>query len=519
MDFYKFVVTEFIIGLTRALHEDELYLSHSVHVDGTLVASNFAHLGSFNNGTYQTGQVGISTVINDPSVKVDFVFQLVNAGNASSDTVEAGMLGTAEQLIGIGGCSAGGESMVSSALAAIPADGAYALALKAVAKLWDWLTTNCDGPVAFDRLTGARFVIDTWADDDPNGAINVIGKGYGGTDSAAGCGGNSAYRVTWFVQHWCGWAAIVNSQKRALESTTSVAIAAHNGALHTFGVAPGFGVTHARTFNGADWQVNLLGEFGRNDFFHVNPLPLSAISFDDRLHVFCVLDNGSIWPLAYTSAGGSWLTSAAHPPAGLKTSLPIATVEFLNRLHVFARDQVSNTLRFISSSDLQAWTAWTNVPVTGLAPASPVAAATLEGRLFLFGIFDTGKPPESKVVVMTSTTDTVSWTPWDQVEAGARPEGRPLTDQPLDVAAATFRDRVYLASRWMGATTEPDAGLYAAVNFSADGANWSGWRQPVSTVPFGPSAAPAVAASGNHLYLLAPATDSAGGTNKQVWAY
>ena len=80
-----------------------------MHVDGTLVASNFAHLGSFNNGTYQTGQVGISTVINDPSVKVDFVFQLVNAGNASSDTVEAGMLGTAEQLIGIGGCGAGGS--------------------------------------------------------------------------------------------------------------------------------------------------------------------------------------------------------------------------------------------------------------------------------------------------------------------------------------------------------------------------------------------------------------------------
>ena len=100
MDFYRFVVTEFEIGLTRALDEDELYLSHTAHVDGTLVASDFMHLGSFSDGTHQTGDAGLaSVVINDPNVKVDFVFQLVNAGNASSETVEAALLGTAEQLI------------------------------------------------------------------------------------------------------------------------------------------------------------------------------------------------------------------------------------------------------------------------------------------------------------------------------------------------------------------------------------------------------------------------------------
>ena len=108
-----------------------------------------------------------SVVINDPNVKVDFVFQLVNAGNASSDTVEAALLGTAEQLIGIGASSAG-PSVVSSILSAIPASGPWELALKGVAKLWDWLTTDCDGPVAVDHLSGARFAIDTWADDDPS---------------------------------------------------------------------------------------------------------------------------------------------------------------------------------------------------------------------------------------------------------------------------------------------------------------------------------------------------------------
>ena len=57
--------------------------------------------------------------------------------------------------------------------------------LKGIGKLWDWLTTDCDGPVAVDRLSGARFAIDTWADDDPTGTILVGQKGYGGLDSPA----------------------------------------------------------------------------------------------------------------------------------------------------------------------------------------------------------------------------------------------------------------------------------------------------------------------------------------------
>jgi len=520
VDFYRFVVTEFTIGLTRALDEDELYLSHTAHVDGTLVATNFAHLGSFSDGTHQTGDAGLpSVVINDPSVKVDFVFQLVNAGNASSETVEAALLGTAEQLIGIGAGSSTGSSVVSSILAAIPASGYWALVLKGVGKLWDWLTTNCDGPVAVDRLSGPRFAIDNWTDDDPTGTISVIQKSYGGLDSPDGCGSNSAYRVTWLVQHWRGWSEVRNTENKEFDSATSVAVASHNGALHVFGASPGFGVTHSRTFSGADWQVNLLDGFERGDFFHVNALPPSAISFDDRLHLFVVLDDGSIWPLAHTTDGGSWATSGPRPPIGLTTWQPIATVEFGHRLHIFARDSATSVLRFTSSSDLLMWTPWEDVPAVGLGPDSPVAAAVLGNRLFLFGIYDTGKPPESKVVVVTSTDDTLVWTPWTLVESGARPEDRLAVDQPLDVAATAFGDRLYLASRWMGPESESDPGPYVAVNFSGDGANWSGWRVPASTLKFEPASAPAVAANGNHVYVLAPVLGAGAGTKAPVWAY
>lgn len=522
MDFYRFIVTEFEVGLTRALDNDELYLSHTVHVDGTLVASNFAHLGSFSDGTHQTNVPGLqAVVINDPNAKVDFVFQLVNAGNPSSDTVEAAMLGTATQLSGIGSTSPSVSALVSSIIGIIPATGPWTFVLKGVGKLWDWLTTNCDGPVAVDGISGPRYAIDNWADDDPDGEISVIQKGYGGLDSPAGCGSNSAYRVTWFMQHWRGWSGVRDSDNKEFDSATSVAVAVHNGALHAFGASPGFGVTHSRTFSGADWKVNLLDGFPRTDFFHVNPLPPSAISFDDRLHLFVVLDDATIWPLAYTTDGGSWATSGPRPPVGLTTWQPIAPVEFKHRLHIFARDSVTSNLRFTSSSDLLAWTPWQDVPAGGLRPASPVAAAVLGDRLFLFGIYDTGKPPESKVVVVTSTADTLVWTPWDLVEYGARPEGRLPDDQPLDVAAITFNNRLYIASRWMAPETASDPGPYVAVNFSGDGANWSGWRVPTTTTKFEPGSAPAVGANGNHVYVLAPVfvAGTTGGTTAAVWSY
>src|SRR5262249_7164841 len=59
-----------------------------------------------------------------------------------------------------------------------------------------------------------------------------------------------------------------------------------------------------------------------------------------------VLDDASIWPLAYTTDGGAWATSGPRPPIGLTTWQPIATVEFGHRLHIFARDSATSVLRF-----------------------------------------------------------------------------------------------------------------------------------------------------------------------------
>ena len=113
----------------------------------------------------------------------------------------------------------------------------------------------------------------------------------------------------------------------------------------------------------------------------------------------------------------------------------------------------------------------------------------------MFGITDTKKPPLSSVVVGNSTLDGITWTGWEVVEGGARPEGASQTDQPVDVAASHFDGRLYLASRWQPSGA---GAAYAAVNFSSDGVNWSGWRQR----DLQPGAPLGVAGVGNHLYVF-----------------
>jgi hypothetical protein len=209
-----------------------------------------------------------------------------------------------------------------------------------------------------------------------------------------------------------------------------VSAATHNGAVHAFGVLPGTGITHSRTYTGVNWFVDSVGTSGLGD------LPVSAVSFNDLLYVFGVKADGSISPAAYTVDGGSWSTPSGNSSVGLQTATPIATAVFHNRLYVFGRDSSSNSLRMASTADLLAWSSWADVPVAGLSPKSPLAAAALGDRPYIFGINQTGKPPEIGAVVSNSTTDGATWTGWTEVEAGLRPAEMPSADEALDVAAS-----------------------------------------------------------------------------------
>ena len=485
MDFYRFVVTNFKIDHTRSIHNDTLHLSHTVHVNDDIVASNVLKLGDFNNGSYQTEDyvhgtdtLGIpSVVINNPDSKVSFLFQLVNADHDSAPTIAGRVIATADQLAGIG-----------SGLAGAGAAGVgIGLAFEVFANAYAWLSVGCDGPVAVDQLSGPRYVIDAWADDDSAGTI-FREQHYPGVDSPGGCGSNSDYTVGWLVQHWRGWSEVADSAGNELLASGGVAAATHHGAVHAFGVLPSGQITHARTFTGASWTVAPVGSFQLSDF------PVSAASFADRLYVIGVKADQSVSVLAYTVDGGSWATPAVGPPV-MHTLQPVAATPFGNRLHLIARDSGTGVLAMTSAADLQRWDPWTPLPASSLAPTSPVAAAWLGQRLYVFGITDTKKPPLSSVVVGNSTLDGITWTGWEVVEGGARPEGASQTDQPVDVAASHFDGRLYLASRWQPSGA---GAAYAAVNFSSDGVNWSGWRQR----DLQPGAPLGVAGVGNHLYVF-----------------
>jgi hypothetical protein len=518
MDYYDFFVTEFTIHDTRSLHEDTLHLAYSVSVDSDVVAASLLKLGDFNNGTYHTEQYvhgGASSglrgvVINAPFAKVGFAFQLLNAGNVSDATLSGRVASTADQLAGItAGLSGAAASGVLGAMGspAFP----IGLAIEAFANLWSWLTANCDGPVAVDQLSGPRYLLDAWLDNKPLGEL-TFNRNYPGTDSADGCGGNSNYDVSWYVQHYRGWGEVWNQTDGPLLSQTSVSAAAHNGAFHVFGTLQDGTVSHARTFTGATWSIDKVGKFDLNASHAI-----SAISFNDRLWLFGVKSNGSVASLAYTEDGGSWTQEETTIPAmNFTAAQPVATVAYRNRLHVFARDQTSQLHR-TSSSDLALWDPWAVVPPTGLAPTSPVTAVSFGDALHLFGICLTNKPPGTFAVVHNSTADGITWTGWAEIENGAHPLGQP-TAQPENVAATVFRERVYLATRWK--TTDAGTQNFTMfVNFSGDASNWSGWRSPESTVDFQPAATAAVAPLNHHLYIAAPKIDSTGGGNTQVWAY
>lgn len=541
MDLYTFTVESFDISNTRALFNDTLWLSYSAYVDNDLVGNLQQRLGDFDNGSFQTanyfppgtGPGLANVVINNPDAKAGFIFQLVNSNNVPQGALTGRLAATADQLAGILVGIAGAGVADGAGIGAIAASYAFpaGLVLEAFANLYSWVNVDCDGPVAVDQISGPRYVLDAWTDNDGNKV--TIGRDYPGSGAPTGCNpNNSLYSLVWSLQHSRTWMQVTQPLAADAEelgpfvSDTGVSACEHHGALHAFGVGA-FGVNHARTFTGASWSFELLGWLGQDLIPNTGKyLAVTGISFDDRLHLLGVLSDGSVSTLAYTMDGGSWVQYAAKPPP-VQTIEPIAAAVFLNRLYVIVTPSGSGQIQMSSTADMKIWTSWVDVPSGNLLSAP--AAATLGKTLFLFGVFRTvnSRKVEGAYVMWNSTTDGVTWTGWDLVEFGLQPEGAGAADAPLDVAAAIFRDRVYIASRWQS-TQGVNQPIYVALNFSKDGDNWSGWRVPEVEPPDAnltprPQQTVGLATTGNHLYILAPNAAVAGGNpldaRGAVWSY
>jgi hypothetical protein len=522
MDIYTFVVEHFIIHDTRALHNDTLTLYYSAFVDGDLVASHLISMGDFDNGEYSVVDYvpsdqspGLVVVINDPAAKVAFNFQLVNAGNPPGGSLAARLASVAQAIFSSAtGLKGAGATEVLAAL-----DGSASVLgllesaglMQAFSTLWSWLSADCDGPVAVDQISGPRYVLDAWTDNSAR-AVRARGRMYPGLDSPHGCGGNSNYELNWSLQHARTWVAVKDPTNKEFIADTGLSAAEHYGAVHAFGVVDSGTVNRARTFTGATWYIDTVGSF------NLAALPVSSVSFNDRLYLFGVQANNSIACLAFTIDGTTWISHAATPPA-LTTKEPVALAVFRDRLFMLARDP-SSQLHLTSTSDLRIWTSWVQVPSPGLQPSSALAAATLAGKLFIFGVFKTRERPVA-VVMRNSTSDGVNWSGWQEIEGGLYPEEGKASDYPLDVAATTFKGRLYIASRWLSPPPDPEheGTTYLAVNFSEDGDDWCGWRIPPSDIAVLPNKSAGIAAVDDHLYLFVPRLFPNIGQGNRVWAY
>jgi len=279
-----------------------------------MVALGPFRLGDFNNGEYSPADFvpspGLArVVINDPTSSVAFNFQLLNAGNVPDDALTARIGATADQLAGITAGLAGAGK--GTAAAAVGTSVFWtAIVIEALVDFYTWLTVDCDGPVAVDQTSGPRYVLDAWT-DTPTRSVRFDRK-FAGSEPPFGCD-KSNYEVIWSLSHSRAWVMVEeiplgsDNPVNWLVSETGISASAHNGAVHAFGVAPGFPlgfpapwspvVTYAMTFTGASWAVDTVGSFDLASLPGTTvaaSLPVSAVSHDDRLYVFGILSDNSI---------------------------------------------------------------------------------------------------------------------------------------------------------------------------------------------------------------------------------
>jgi uncharacterized protein with LGFP repeats len=196
---YTFTVTAMHVLNTRSRHEDTDRVSASVAVGNGPAQTVAKDLGDLNNGDYAVDlSVGPVTVGSNED-GVAFNYLILNAGHASWDEVN-------QKLHEAGGKLA--ESGAKAATEAIgPAVGAafgtavFPVIGSIIGAIAGWiseqviglLTADCDGPVAAEQA--AFKGQDLW--DRTKDGPHDFSTTHDGTDSAAGCGSNSVYRVDW----------------------------------------------------------------------------------------------------------------------------------------------------------------------------------------------------------------------------------------------------------------------------------------------------------------------------------
>ncbi len=195
---FTFTLDSFKITDTRSRHEDTDYVTFTLltkpHAGVATTKSLKKALGDKNNGTFPIG-LSFSDVSIASGEEVVMNYLMVNSGHKSESQVYSTLESTGGKLATAGLTAAG-----AAVGTAIPIPG-LGTALGALA---GWLTgevtsllhADCDGPVAVEQV---KFTYDDLVAKTAHGPFKHETK-HPGTDSAAGCGKNSVYYVSWHIQ-------------------------------------------------------------------------------------------------------------------------------------------------------------------------------------------------------------------------------------------------------------------------------------------------------------------------------
>lgn len=198
---YTATLESVTITNTRSRDADSDKISASVAVGSDPAVTLIKDMGDVDNGTYALHLRLPTVLVDDPKTGFAFNYLVLNSGHKSWEETNAVL-----KKVGDGLASAGAKAAASAVGAAVgataggvvlPVIGSIigAAAGWLVGELTGLITADCDGPVAAEQVaaTGQQL----WA--NTQSGVWRHTTFHPGTDSACGCGSNSAYLTTWAI--------------------------------------------------------------------------------------------------------------------------------------------------------------------------------------------------------------------------------------------------------------------------------------------------------------------------------
>lgn len=181
MTAYRIGLDDFYIGRTRAPDEDTDVISFQGTLDGNTLPVLNLSTGDVDDG-YHLIDLQFDPIDLNPTSVLDLKFAIMNSGHANEEAFRKKV----------------DDALTTASVSVVPISGPASAWIQLAKVLFDLTDVICDGWVASDCLRGSGKDIDQLTVNYPH--IYHTARGYPGTDSDVGCGKNSNYTVSWFVQ-------------------------------------------------------------------------------------------------------------------------------------------------------------------------------------------------------------------------------------------------------------------------------------------------------------------------------